>query len=71
MCRHQVRGAADHVPADLVVSSGGARWAGRLTGWALVTALLGYLAARRWPQLGGRLLASLSAKRIGTAVTLV
>ncbi|KAF0300083.1 hypothetical protein FJT64_003342 [Amphibalanus amphitrite] len=67
----QVRGASDHVPADLVVSAPAARWAGRLTGWALVSAVLGYLAARRWPQLGARLLASLSAKRVGSAVTLV
>ena len=70
LCR-QVRGASDNVPADLVVSAPAARWAGRLTGWALLTAALGYLAARRWPQLGGRLLASLTAKRVGSAVTLV
>ena len=37
----------------------------------LLTAVLGYLASRRWPQLGGRLLASLTAKRAGAAVTLV
>ena len=66
-----MKGASDYVPADLVVSAPGGRWAGRLTGWALLTALLGYLASRRWPQLGARLLASLTAKRAGAAVTLV
>ena len=46
------------MPADQVVPAPGGRWAGRLTGWALLTALLGCLASRRWPQLGAGLLAS-------------
>ena len=42
-----MRGASDHVPADLVVASPAGGWAGRLLGWTLLSGLLGYLAVRR------------------------